>query len=83
VTLLQLSGEGASPSPNPTPMKNYENLTLLNGLMFKFAPLYKSNENNMYYCIRNIAPELKYSLMVKFIAIFWGGGKLPPQTPPQ
>jgi len=35
----------------------------------------------MYYCVRNIVLEVTNTLMLKFITIFWGGGKPLPQTP--
>jgi len=35
----------------------------------------------MYYCITNIVLELTYSLMLKFITIFWGG-QAPSLDPP-
>jgi len=40
-------------------------------LLFNF---HKEN-NTMYYCVRNIVLEVTNTLMLKFITIFWGGGK--------
>ena len=39
-----------------------------------------NESNKMYYCAGNIVQEVRYSLMLNFNMIIWGGGKPSPKT---